>query len=288
MYMVRSMFPLVLKHMLIGIKSSGIIYPTSKHDLPDFRQGGYKLGLVWFYEVMTMKLSIWTNFFYSIVFALGLPAAGAAASANSIKSSELLAEGGSGAGMTSHVTTTTSQTVPASPVSTVTTTTTSTTSTNSTSAAPTLRSQPIEETVRRSIELKDADLQPERIRKDEKLANRLARSHWLEKAVAEDPEIIAAITQYSGSAKILAKHPRLGHIAEYDHYLCRQLTKWKGASRALANNPQAQAVLYYDPEGIYRAIKVDRGTARRLSRNTEFAQMVIDNPDLARVLASYM
>lgn len=151
-----------------------------------------------------------------------------------------------------------------------------------------LRGQPIEQTVRRSIELKDADLQPERIRKDPFLARRLAKSHWLEKAVAEDPEIIAAITQYPDSSKILARHPRLSHIAEYDHYLCRQLTKWKGASRILARNPQAQGVVYYDPEGIYRAIKNDKQTARRLSKNTEFAQMVIDNPDLAKVLASYM
>lgn len=185
------------------------------------------------------------------------------------------------------------QTATASPSNSASTTVTTTTTTSSTAASEPsselqLRSQPIEQTVRRSLELKDADLQPERIRKDHKLADRLARSHWLEKAVAEDPEIIAAITQYSGSAKILARHPRLGHIAEYDHYLCRQLTKWKSASRVLAKNPQAQAVLYYDPEGIYRAIKVDKGTARRLSRNTEFAQMVIDNPDLAKVLASYM
>lgn len=162
------------------------------------------------------------------------------------------------------------------------------TTSTTTSTEPKLRSQPIEQTVRRSIELKEADLQPERIRKDENLARRLAKSHWLEKAAAEDPEIIAAITQYKGPAKILAAHPRLGHIAEYDHYLCRQLTKWKGASRVLARNPQAKDVLYYDPEGIYRAIKVDKTTARLLPRNTEFAQMVIDNPDLAKVLASYM
>lgn len=168
---------------------------------------------------------------------------------------------------------------------------TMTTSTTTTMSEPQLRgqpAQPIEQTVRRSIELKDAELQPERIRRDPKLAKRLAKSHWLEKAVAEDPEIAAAITQYKSSARILATHPRLSHIAEYDHYLCRQLTKWRSASRALAKNPQAQGVLYYDPEGIYRAISNDKKTARSLARNTEFAQMVIDNPELARRLASYM
>ena len=172
---------------------------------------------------------------------------------------------------------------------------TSTVTTSSTSnmpmapAEPQLRTQPIEQTVRRSIELKDADLLPEeKIRTDHALAKRLAKSHWLEKAAAENPKIIAAIAQYQDSAKILASHPRLGHIAEYDHYLCRELTKWKGASRALAKNPQAQGVIYYDPEGIYRAIKVDKTTARKLARNTEFAQMVIDNPDLAEKLASCM
>jgi hypothetical protein len=217
---------------------------------------------------MKMKLAITTRSFCSTVFVLGLLTACGFARAD-------------GADGVNHVT------APASSVTT-TTTTTSTTSSNLTPDAAPLRSQPIEETVRRSIELKDTDLQPERIRTDEKLAKRLAKSHWLEKAAAEDPEIIAAITQYPASAKILARHPRLGHIAEYDHYLCRQLTKWKDASRVLAKNPQAQGVIYYDPEGIYRAIKVDKGTARRLSRNTEFAQMVIDNPDLAKVLASYM
>ncbi len=177
----------------------------------------------------------------------------------------------------------------AEPVQTTSTTTSSTTTvTAAGSGEAVLRSQPMEQTVRRSIELKDAELQPERIRKDCRLARRLAKSHWLEKAAAEDPEIIAAITQYRSSATILAKHPRLSHIAEYDHYLCRQLTKWKGASRALAKNPQAQGVIYYDPEGIYRAVKVDKTTARSLAKNTEFAQMVIDNPDLAKVLASYM
>ena len=190
---------------------------------------------------------------------------------------------GSSSGTTTTNTATTTTATPATVTSTSTTVTTS-------PAAPNvqLRGQPIEQTVRRSIELKEADLQPERIRKDPRLARRLAKSHWLEKAVAEDPEIVAAITQYKSSAKILAKHPRLSHIAEYDHYLCRQLTKWKGASRVLAKNPQAQGVIYYDPEGIYRAVKVDKTTARSLARNTEFAQMVIDNPDLAKVLASYM
>jgi hypothetical protein len=176
--------------------------------------------------------------------------------------------------------------------STTTSSTTATTTTTTTGASePLLRGQPvqpIEQTVRRSIELKDAELQPERIRKDPKLARRLAKSHWLEKAVAEDPEIAAAITQYRSSAKILASHPRLSHIAEYDHYLCRQLTKWRGASRALAKNPQAQGVIYYDPEGIYRAISNDKTTARRLAKNIEFPQMVIDNPELAKRLASYM
>jgi hypothetical protein len=235
---------------------------------------------------MKMKYAIRTTNFYSAIFALGLAASGLAALADNSIASENISERGARAAPATQAQTI--DKMPTSPILTSTTSTTSITSTNLTSGDPKLRSQPIEETVHRSIELKDADLQPERIRKDEKLAKRLAKSHWLEKAAAEDPEIIAAITQYSGSAKILARHPRLGHIAEYDHYLCRQLTKWKGASRVLAKNPQAQGVVYYDPEGIYRAIKADKGTARRLSRNTEFAQMVIDNPDLAKVLAGYM
>jgi hypothetical protein len=151
-----------------------------------------------------------------------------------------------------------------------------------------LQGRPLEQSIQRSVEVSTAQITPERIRKDHRLARRLAKSHWLEKAVEADPKIVSAITQYGDAAKILAAHPRLGDIAEADHYLCRQITRWKGAAHVLANNPQAHRVIYYDPEGIYQAIRRDRGTGRRLVHNTMFAQMVIDNPDLSKVLASYM
>jgi hypothetical protein len=163
-------------------------------------------------------------------------------------------------------------------------------------ASPDLRgAKPIEQTVRRNVDLTPAvplvpamePAVPEHHRVDHKEAKRLARDHWLEKAVAASPDLIAGITRYRDASKVLAKHPRLGEIAAADHYLCRQITKWKGASRALARNKQAKTVIEYDPEGIYVAIKRDRSVAHILTKNPEFNQMIVDNPDLGKVLASY-
>jgi hypothetical protein len=160
---------------------------------------------------------------------------------------------------------------------------------------PDLRgTKPIEQTVRRNVDLTPSvplvpamePKEPEHHRVDHKEAKRLARDHWLEKSVAASPDLIAGITRYRDAAKALAKHPRLGEIAAADHYLCRQITKWKGASRVLARNGQAKTVIEYDPEGIYVAIKRDRSVAHILTKNPEFNQMIVDNPDLGKVLAS--
>lgn len=116
----------------------------------------------------------------------------------------------------------------------------------------------------------------------------MARFHWLDKAAEADPELIESITYYHGPAKVLAGHPRLGEIAKSDHYLCRRLTKWKDVSRLLVVNPQADVVVQLDPEGIYRAIKRDKKTARMLARHPLFDQMVGDNPDLGTILSQFM
>jgi hypothetical protein len=129
---------------------------------------------------------------------------------------------------------------------------------------------------------------PDRIRSDSGTARRLAKYHWLDKVAAADPQVIQAILAHHSAARILAKHPRLGYIAESDHYLCRSLTRWKDVARLMAKNGQADKVVEYDPEGIYRAIRRDRGTARRLARNPNFDQMVVANPDLAKFVAEYM
>lgn len=131
-------------------------------------------------------------------------------------------------------------------------------------------------------------LKAERVRKDVGCAKRLAQYRWVDRMAMADPSIVAAICSYSASAKLLAKHPHIGNIAEADHYFCRRLTKWRGAARALVSNPEAYKVIARDPEGIYRAIKNDRSIAKILSKNMHYEQMIVENPELGKVLARYM
>lgn len=126
------------------------------------------------------------------------------------------------------------------------------------------------------------------VRRDSTTARRLAKYHWLDRAAQANPAIIEAICAHRSAAKLLCKHPRLKEIAEADHYLCRRLTKWKSVARMLASNPQADRVIFLDPEGIYYAIKRDRSIARRLAKNPMFEEMIADNPDLGKFIASYM
>lgn len=126
------------------------------------------------------------------------------------------------------------------------------------------------------------------VRRDGNTARRMAKYHWLDRAAQADPAIIEAICSHRSAAKLLCKHPRLKDIAEADHYLCRRLTKWKSVARMLASNPQADRVIFLDPEGIYYAIKRDRSIARRLAKNPMFEEMIADNPDLGKFIASYM
>lgn len=128
----------------------------------------------------------------------------------------------------------------------------------------------------------------DRVRKDGKVAKRMARYHWLDKIALAQPEVIEAITNHRGAAKILASHPRIGEIAEADHYLCRRITKWKSAARVLAANTGVRNVITLDPEGIYRAIRRDRKVARILAKNPRFDQMIAENPDLGRYIAQFM
>lgn len=127
-----------------------------------------------------------------------------------------------------------------------------------------------------------------RVRSDGRLAKRLASYHWLDKMVAANPEISEAICNHRRAAMILAKHPRITEIAESDPYLCRRITKWKGAARRLAANPNALYVVGRDPEGIYRAIRRDKKISEILSKNPVFNQMIVDNPELGRVISHYM
>lgn len=128
----------------------------------------------------------------------------------------------------------------------------------------------------------------EHLRRDGRMARRMARYHWLDKAAQANPAIVEAITQHRRAAMLVAKHPRLGYIAEADHYLCRRLTRWKSVARLLAASPQANRVIALDPEGIYSAIKRDKRTARILAKNPNFDQMIVENPDLGQLIATYM
>lgn len=131
-------------------------------------------------------------------------------------------------------------------------------------------------------------IRPNRIRRDRKAANAMARYHWLDRAAMANPQLIESIADFHSASMLLAQHPRLGEIAEADHYLCRRLTRWKDVARKLAVNPECDRVIARDPEGIYRAIKNDRSLARILARNPMFHRMIGENPDLGKLLSTYM
>ncbi len=126
------------------------------------------------------------------------------------------------------------------------------------------------------------------IRSDTATAVKIARMRWVDKMITADPGLVAAICSHAASARVLAAHPHLDKIAEADHYTCRRITKWGSAAAILAKNPQALRVVTLDPEGIYRAIKHDRSIAKRLTKNPNFNQMVVENPDLGKLLSNYM
>lgn len=126
------------------------------------------------------------------------------------------------------------------------------------------------------------------IRKDRATAEKVARYVWLDKMAQADPEIVASICAFPSAAKILARHRHLDKIALADHYTCRRLTQYRGVAKVLVANPRALRVVSLDPEGLYYAIKRDRSIAKRLTRNQYFDQMVVENPDLGRMLALYM
>ncbi len=129
---------------------------------------------------------------------------------------------------------------------------------------------------------------PSHLRKDVGACKKLASLRWFDRVALAQPEVVASITSYSSSATILAQHPHIDKIAEADPYLCRRLTKWRSAGRALARNSRAYKVIARDPEGIYRAIKNDRSYAKLLSKNPYFNQMVVENPELGKVLSRYL
>jgi hypothetical protein len=110
----------------------------------------------------------------------------------------------------------------------------------------------------------------------------------LDKAVAADPSLAAAICSTKKGAEMMARHGRIAEIADADHYVCRRITKWKKAAAILATNPHVDHVIALDPEGIYRAIRRNPEIARILALNPCFADMIDANPDLGVYIANHM
>jgi hypothetical protein len=121
-----------------------------------------------------------------------------------------------------------------------------------------------------------------------KIATQMARYHWIDRAAAADPSIVAAICASSKGAEMLARNARIAEIADADHYTCRRITKWKKAAAILAANPHVDHVVTLDPEGIYRAIRRDPHIARVLALNPTFADMIDANPDLGNFIARHL
>lgn len=161
---------------------------------------------------------------------------------------------------------------------------TQTTTTVTETQAPSLRPA----VVTTSTSAKPIKYKRQHSRSDWHTARRMAKYHWLDKAAEADPSLVEAICSHYTAACILAKHPRLGAVAQFDHYTCRRLTKWKSVARILAKNGECQKVVLLDPEGMYRALKRDKRLAKILSTNPMFDQMLVDNPDLGRMMATLM
>lgn len=137
-------------------------------------------------------------------------------------------------------------------------------------------------------QLPSVHTKPKKILLDKKSATQLASYHWLDKAALANPEIIEAITRYRHASAILAKHPRLGDIAEADHNLCHRLTKWRSVAMILSNNAQADRVISIDPNSMYDAIERYPKVIRNLAKNPSFYQILDDNPEIGRVIAKHM
>lgn len=128
----------------------------------------------------------------------------------------------------------------------------------------------------------------QKIRKSRRLAYVMAKYHWLDKVAASNPEVLAAICERPGAARILAQHRHIDAMADVDHYLCRRITRWKGATNKLIRNPKAAHVINLDPEGIYYAIDRDPHVGTVLALHVRFDEMLEFDPQLGHVLDQHM
>lgn len=136
--------------------------------------------------------------------------------------------------------------------------------------------------------LSENAIKPEKVKKDKWIAYRLAKYQWLDKVVAADPRLVAAITAHSGPAKVLAQHKHLDKIADADHYLCRRLTQWEGATQKLIRNPYFDHVIDLDPAGFYFAMNRKPEYARVVIRQTNFDDLATNDRDVLREITRHM
>jgi hypothetical protein len=128
----------------------------------------------------------------------------------------------------------------------------------------------------------------QRIKKSRRVAYMMAKYEWLDKVAAANPQVLEAICERPGAARLLAQHRRIAQMADTDHYLCRRITRWKGATNELIHNREAAHVINLDPEGIYYAIDRDPHVATVLASHVRFDEMMEFNPDLGRVMDVHM
>lgn len=128
----------------------------------------------------------------------------------------------------------------------------------------------------------------QKIRKSRRIAYMMAKYEWLDKVAAANPQVLEAICERPGAARLLAQHRHIDAMADADHYLCRRITRWKDAATQLALNPKAPHVINLDPEGIYYAIDRDPHIGTLLASHVRFDEMLEFNPDLGRVMDQHM
>jgi hypothetical protein len=127
-----------------------------------------------------------------------------------------------------------------------------------------------------------------KIRKSRRIAFAMAKYEWLDKVAASNPEVLEAICERPGPARVLAQHRHLDKMADADHYLCRRITRWKDATNQLIRNPKAAHVINLDPEGIYFAIDRDPHVGTVLATHVRFDEMLEFDPQLGHVMDVHM
>ncbi len=115
-----------------------------------------------------------------------------------------------------------------------------------------------------------SEITPEKVRKTQWLAYRLAKYRYFDKVAEADPRIVAAVCAHPGAAKVLAQHRHLDKVAEADHYLCRRLCRWKGSTDKLVRNPYFDKVVEFDPAGMYFAMNRNPVYGRVMARQQMF------------------